>query len=152
MPQWLWAMPEIRLAVWGAGFNTVWEFAQSPLYTDHHNGLAYVLWTRLHCTAGDVMILVFSFWLVCILMRSRNWLRDKKPVAIGLFLVFGVAYTIFSEWLNVNIRNTWDYVPAMPTVLGIGFTPVLQWLTIPPLVLFIVGSVETIRYRALTLP
>ena len=48
-------------------------------------------------------------------------------------IVLGVAYSIFSEWLNVEIRRTWSYTPAMPVLpfLGTGLTPLLQWLIVP---------------------
>jgi len=57
--------------------------------------------------------------------------------AIGL----GVAYTIFSEWLNVEIRRSWSYTAAMPVLpwLGTGLTPLLQWVIVPGLALGVVA-------------
>jgi len=39
-------------------------------------------------------------------------------------IALGAAYTIFSEWLNVQIRRTWSYTAAMPILpfLGTGLT------------------------------
>lgn len=50
-----------------------------------------------------------------------------------LTIVFGVLYTIFSEWLNVVIRQTWAYAELMPVVpvIGTGLSPLLQWIAIP---------------------
>jgi len=60
-------------------------------------------------------------------------------------IVLGAGYTIFSEWLNVEIRRTWSYTAAMPVVpfIGTGLTPLLQWLIVPSLALAIIGC----RYR-----
>ena len=60
-------------------------------------------------------------------------------------IVPGVAYTIFSEWLNVEIRRSWSYTAAMPVLpfLGTGLAPLLQWLIVPSLALAIIGT----RYR-----
>jgi hypothetical protein len=60
-------------------------------------------------------------------------------------LILGAAYTIFSEWLNVEIRHSWSYTAAMPVLpwLGTGLTPLLQWLIVPALALAIIGD----RYR-----
>ena len=60
-------------------------------------------------------------------------------------IVLSVAYTILSEWLNVEIRRAWSYTAAMPVlpVLGTGLAPLLQWLVVPGLALAIVGY----RYR-----
>jgi hypothetical protein len=49
----------------------------------------------------------------------------------------GLGYTVFSEWLNVEVREAWAYAEAMPRLplLGTGLAPVLQWLILPPLAL-----------------
>jgi hypothetical protein len=53
----------------------------------------------------------------------------------------GAAYTILSEWLNVEIRRSWSYTATMPVLpfLGTGLTPLLQWLIVPTLALAIIG-------------
>jgi hypothetical protein len=50
-------------------------------------------------------------------------------------ILLGAGDTILSEWLNVEIRRTWAYAPAMPIVpwLGTGVAPLLQWLAVPSL-------------------
>jgi hypothetical protein len=60
-------------------------------------------------------------------------------------MILGAAYTIFSEWLNVEIRRTWSYTAAMPVLpfIGTGLTPLLQWLVVPGLALAVTGY----RYR-----
>ena len=143
-------IPEVRLAAWGFGLNALWEFTHSPLYADHDRGVVYVVWTRLHCTAGDVLILLVCFWLVALFFRSRRWHREWPVRGGATFTVAGMAYTVWSEWLNTGIKGAWSYSESMPTVLGIGLTPVLQWLVIPPLlvrILVITGRVSSLRER-----
>ncbi|MDO8272015.1 MAG: hypothetical protein Q7U82_08845 [Gammaproteobacteria bacterium] len=50
-------------------------------------------------------------------------------------IAFGLVYTVFSEWLNVDIRRTWIYKESMPRLPwpGTGLTPALQWLIVPAL-------------------
>ncbi len=52
-----------------------------------------------------------------------------------LAIALGVAYTGFSEWLNVYLRRSWAYSDWMPLIpLGghrIGLSPILQWLLVP---------------------
>jgi hypothetical protein len=54
--------------------------------------------------------------------------------------VGGAAYTVFSEWLNVEVLRTWSYTALMPRVplLGTGLSPLVQWVVVPTatLVLF----------------
>ena len=60
-------------------------------------------------------------------------------------IALGAAYTVFSEWLNVEIRRSWSYAASMPVLplLGTGLTPLLQWVIVPALSLAIIGY----RYR-----
>jgi hypothetical protein len=55
-----------------------------------------------------------------------------------LALGSGLAYTIFSEWLNTEIRDSWAYTEWMPTLplIGYGLAPFAQWLLVPPLALW----------------
>lgn len=50
-----------------------------------------------------------------------------------LTLVAGLAYTIFSEWLNTEVRGSWTYSDLMPRlpVNGTGLSPLAQWIVIP---------------------
>ena len=63
-------------------------------------------------------------------------------------IVLGAAYTIFSEWLNVQIRRSWSYTAAMPVVPGLrtGLAPLLQWIVVPDLAFAITAH----RYRRAT--
>ena len=56
-------------------------------------------------------------------------------------IVLGIAYTILSEWLNVEVWHTWSYSPAMPVLpwLGTGLAPMLQWFLVPALT-FVITS------------
>ena len=57
-------------------------------------------------------------------------------------VLLGLGYTVFSEWLNVRIRQSWSYTEAMPVLLpfGTGLAPFLQWLVVPGLALAIAVS------------
>ena len=133
-----WGLPEVRLLTWGFLLNAVWEFLQSPLYADHARGGVYVLWTRLHCTGGDALILLGAFWATSLALRTREWWARPRRGAVALFILLGLVYTAWSEWFNTGVRSSWAYAPAMPLVLGLGLTPLLQWLLLPPAILALV--------------
>lgn len=117
-----------------AAGNLVWEVAQVPLYTLWVEGtwreIAYDL---AHCTVGDVMIAATTVLLAVTLVGGRAWPERRFWAVAGTAIVLGVGYTIFSEWLNTEVRGAWAYRAAMPRlpVLGTGLTPVLQWLVVP---------------------
>jgi hypothetical protein len=56
-------------------------------------------------------------------------------------MLLGVAYTVFSEWMNITILRSWTYSEWMPTLtfggLQVGLSPFLQWLFLPPLSLYL---------------
>jgi hypothetical protein len=55
-------------------------------------------------------------------------------------ILLGLGYSVFSEWLNVPVRQSWSYTEAMPLLppLGIGLTPFLQWLIVPGIALLFI--------------
>jgi len=141
--------PEYRLLLLSLPLQTLWEIAQFPLYTVWHEGdWSFILYGLVHCTLGDLLILLSIFWLISLLNKSRYWIFSPSMPNIVLFTVLGLAYTIFSEILNTRIKGTWGYTELMPIVpvIEIGGMPFLQWLLIPPVLLWLIhitGSTKT---------
>lgn len=71
---------------------------------------------------------------------GRPW-RGYVRVAL-LTTALGIAFTIVSEWLNVEVGRSWAYAPAMPRlpVFATGLSPLLQWVIILPAVLTFVKA------------
>ncbi len=130
---------------WLGGLNLVWETAQLPLYTLWREASAgTIAFSVAHCTAGDIAIGVAALLMVLILGRERalsqwRWRRIALWTALA-----GAAYTVFSEWNNTAILGSWAYSELMPTLkvagIDIGWSPLLQWLVLPPLALFLAGK------------
>lgn len=120
-----------------------WEIGQLPLYT---------LWSTepwakqafavIHCTIGDVMIAVLSLVIALAVVGRAGWPRISTRSVWLLSLLLGVGYTVYSEWLNVNVRGSWSYSSLMPTLplIGTGLSPVLQWLVVPTIVQWFVAG------------
>ena len=125
--------PEVGLAGVGFVLNLPWELVHTPLYADVTGGAWWILWTRVHCTIGDVMILLGTFWITAALFRDRRWWAREQRAPLMVFVALGFAYTVYSEWHNTKVAGGWSYAPAMPVIFGIGLSPLLQWLVIPPL-------------------
>ena len=117
--------------------NLIWESAQIPFYTIWQDGTwGEIVFAVAHCTAGDVLIGIFSATCAA-LLTVKWWPRDARTRLIftGYFIGFGLSYTVFSEWLNVAVRKSWAYSPLMPVIppLDTGLLPVLQWVVVPML-------------------
>ncbi|HSH29573.1 MAG TPA: hypothetical protein VK971_06665 [Thiohalobacter sp.] len=139
------AVPEWRLLGLGLALELQWEIAQYPLYDVWHRyDWDYILYGLVHCTLGDLLILLAAYMLVAGLTRDRFWYR-KRPVAGGLaFTLLGVAYTAYSEINNVWIKGSWGYTDLMPLVprIGVGGMPLLQWLLIPPVLVWLMRQFD----------
>jgi hypothetical protein len=114
--------------------NLVWEFAHLPLYTIWETGTPFALaFAALHCTGGDLLIALSSVMLALFLVGQSGWPARAHGRVVMLTIVFGLAYTAFSEWLNIEIREAWAYRDLMPVipVIDAGLSPLLQWIVIP---------------------
>ena len=118
--------------------NALWEPAHLPRYTIWSSGTTgEKLFAVLHCTAGDLLIALGSWALAVIVAGRPDWpARGFRPVAL-LTIAAGLLYTGFSEWLNAGVRESWAYSNWMPVIpkLGLGVSPLLQWLVVPSLAL-----------------
>ena len=128
------------LALWTAlagGLNLVWEIIQLPLYTIYYEtDLQTIAYAVAHCTLGDVLIALSSYLFAAATTRSWDWPVDRAVPGAAVAVVAGLTYTALSEWLNVSVRGSWAYAPAMPQLFRLGLSPLLQWLVLPVLGLF----------------
>jgi hypothetical protein len=88
-------------------------------------------------TLGDVVIALSAFGIVAVVTHSRRWiLRPNLRQVLG-FVHIGVVITIILEALATGPLERWRYAAAMPTLLiGTGLTPLLQWIVLPPIIVF----------------
>jgi len=132
-------IPELNIAFFAFLLNFSWEVLQTPFFVDISDSINTVVWFRFHCTLGDVLICLGSYWLTALIFRNRRWFLNPTAKSISLFIAFGVAYTVFSEIKNVAIRKLWAYSELMPVIphLHVGLVPIFQWIILPPIVIFI---------------
>ena len=120
--------------------HLAWEILQLPLYTLWSTGtLRQQAFAVVHCTLGDAMIAGLSLLLALALFARATWPRAGVARVYWATLAFGVGYTIYSEWLNINVRGSWAYSDLMPVVpvIATGLAPLLQWFVVPTLALWV---------------
>lgn len=85
--------------------NVAWETLQLPLYTLWAtDSVPYLAFVVAHCTVGDLIIAATTLF-VATTIAGRDWPRRNYGRVAPLTILLGVAYTIFSEWLNVSVRG-----------------------------------------------
>jgi hypothetical protein len=149
-PTWITALRRYLLAAFGLHLG--WEVLQLPLYTIWAEPVPSQAFAVLHCTLGDLMIAGLSMLAGLTLVASSDWPRSGSGSLWTLLLVIGVGYTIYSEWMNVNVRGNWAYAPEMPTlpVIGTGLSPLLQWFVVPTFSLWF--AVAAVPWRSASPP
>ena len=115
--------------------HLVWETAHVRLYTIWWDGTAReIVIAVIHCTVGDVMISTATLLIAALMARFCGWhLFGWRMIASAIIL--GIAYTILSEWLNIEVWRSWSYTSAMPVLpwIGTGLSPLFQWVVVPAL-------------------
>mgnify|MGYP003119712945 CR=1 FL=1 len=130
--EWLYALRRYMLFI--AAANLVWELAHMPLYTLWETGsTGEIIFAAVHCTGGDILIALSAVMLSLFLVGSPAWPVVRSVRVIVLTVTFGLGYTVFSEWLNIEVRQAWAYRELMPIIpiINAGLSPVLQWIFIP---------------------
>jgi hypothetical protein len=131
--------------------NLTWEIAQLPLYTIWTAGtVREQAFAVIHCTLGDLLIALSTLMLALIIAGNASWPRGRFWQVAALAVIFGIAYTAFSEWLNVVVRASWAYSEWMPVVpifgLKIGLSPLLQWVAVPAAA-FLIARGATLEHK-----
>lgn len=133
-----WWQPWAALALFAFLLNFAWEMGQAPFY----RGMSTAAhWPAVRmctlATAGDVAILLVAYGLVAAAVRRPWWLAAPTRGRTAGFLTTGLVVTAALEALNVYALGRWAYGPRMPLLLGIGFTPLLQRVVLPPATLWL---------------
>jgi hypothetical protein len=133
--------PETNVAIFAFLLNLPWEFAQVPLFVgmpEAGHWRAILVCGR--ATLGDVAIALVAFGAVALAARSRAWVLAPTARRLGGFVAVGVLITVVMERLATGAQGRWTYAEAMPVVplLGVGLSPLLQWIVLPPLVVWFV--------------
>ncbi len=59
---------------------------------------------------------------------------------VAAFTITGIVVTVIAEWVATERLRLWAYADRMPVLplLGTGLLPLLQWMILPPLVVWFV--------------
>jgi len=131
-PSWLAAMRAYIVVL--APLMLGWEIAQLPLYTLWQTGsISELAYAVLHCTIGDLLIGLAAITWSLVLFGVPEWPRAAFGRVAMTTLGLGIAYTVYSEWVSVELRQAWAYTEQMPRLppFGTGLGPLLQWAIVP---------------------
>lgn len=119
----------VRLFFIGWGLNLIWEFSHALLYETCRRQAWQKnvrLLTVMAAKDGFFIVLfsVVAFWLL--------------HGGTGLFVLISLAFSFVDEKLALRWQR-WEYTTVMPTIFGVGITPLLEIAVTGMLALAIVG-------------
>ena len=133
-----WWQPWAAVAGFAALVHFAWEMLQVPYFRDMPTAPHWqAVRTCAVATVGDVVLTLVAYGAVAAVAGSRVWLGRPGAVRMAGYLLVGIVVTASAEYLSVHVLGRWAYRPGAPTVLGLGLTPLLQWILLPPLTLWL---------------
>lgn len=110
----------------------LWEIGQVPLFADFADiGLVNHAMICLVASLADLLIAAVAYLVTATVFRRINWLLHAAwQWPAGMWIAVGLVAAILIERLALR-QGRWTYGLSMPTILGIGLSPILQWVFIP---------------------
>ncbi len=130
--------PWAALAMFSLLINLVWELLAVSFYETHARlpGALNLPIDCMQASLGDVGITLVSF-AAASMVSTQQWLLRPTVPAWATYVGVGLAITIVLEYVNVYVLHRWAYGSGMPILAGIGTLPLVQWLVLPPLILWL---------------
>jgi len=133
--------PELNVCLFAFLLNLPWELLQIQFFKGM-SGLAH--WDGvivcMNAAAGDGLISLFAFWAIAYLTGRRSWIIHHSIRTTVGFMGIGIILTIMTEYWATQVDGRWSYATDMPRLplLGTGLLPLLQWILLPPLLLWLI--------------
>jgi len=106
--------------------NFIWESLHAPyLYASHTFNLSF--WPLMAYAAGMDALLLLSIFFAGTLIWKNFWWFRRDGVMFCLYIVItGIIVAAIIEYKAVYTFHQWTYSNLMPTVFGLGVSPLAQ--------------------------
>jgi hypothetical protein len=125
----------LALVLFAYALHFAWEMAHAKWFATMSE---LPFWTATAWCARaalwDVAISAAAYLAVALAARNGRWVAKASPLPIGVYFVLGLAVTVAIE-RSALATGRWRYAPDMPTIAGIGLSPLLQWIVVPLLII-----------------
>lgn len=147
-------LPELNISIFSFLLNFFWEIQQMQFFQiPSESSCLNIIKNCTLATVGDVGISLTAFWVVAVVSKSRQWFHRFHWWQLSSFILVGVVITAIFEALATGVLNLWEYADIMPILpfFGTGWVPLLQWLLIPPIIIwFVKRQLADFRRRSLS--
>ena len=110
--------------VFGALLNFIWEFLHCRLYTTCIGMPKQKLSNLLTIMSlKDGFFIVLFYGVTVVLFRNVEIMQNIWQLTV--FVLLCLTFSFIDERISIA-KGRWQYVPSMPTVAGVGITPLLE--------------------------
>ena len=113
----------IVLAIFIFVLNIIWEFSHYRLYIDL-TGIPSTI-NLIIASFTDLILISFIFLIISIFRRNIAWIENPNKADYFIIVVMGFLIAALIEIFSVS-NNRWNYTELMPTIFGIGVSPLIQ--------------------------
>ena len=103
--------------------NLIWEFSHYRLYFDL-TGIP----SNLHLVLAsfvDVILIFIIILLIASIKKKLSWINNPSKRDYVFFIIANLVLAFIWELININLER-WAYKEIMPTIFGVGLSPILQ--------------------------
>lgn len=115
--------------------HLVWETLHLPLYTNYA-GISGGMPVPLYAAFGDVLYTLGAVLFVALYKKKLLWFKEATASDYEGLAILGFFIALFVEYKALALHR-WAYTAAMPTLLGVGLSPLLQMTLLLPLSVFL---------------
>ena len=122
--------------------NYIWESVHEAFLYEKHSFHAekYTL-MMLRVATVDAFIILGIYLGVATLWKDILWLQKMLRIQVYISFLAGLLIAAIIEYWNVLVVKEWSYAPGMPTLFGIGLSPLLQLSTTGLLTFWVVRRI-----------
>ena len=117
----------ISICIFSYMANFIWESLHAVFLYEGHDFSAkkYVLMVS-YVSLVDGFLTLGIYLFVAALWRDMAWIQEINRKQICTVLVAGLLLAAAIEYRKVFVTGTWSYNRLMPTIFGLGLSPLLQ--------------------------
>lgn len=132
----------IILALFIFVLNVIWEFSHYRLYTDL-TGIPSTLHLII-ASFADLFLVFLILSVISTLNKGIHWIEHPKKLDYFIIIILGMLIATAIEIYSIS-NGRWAYKESMPTLLGIGISPLIQLFTTSILSLWIINKIYNKR-------
>jgi len=107
--------------------NFVWEsFHSALLYTCCNFAPLKYVRVMSYASMMDGLLIIGMYLTISVLWGDLLWIKKMNKKQLSAFIIVGLFVTTIIEYKAVYIFNQWSYSSLMPTIFGIGLSPLVQ--------------------------